>query len=585
MALWRLAARTGFKVVATAAVVVGFEAQGQVSEPGSQGATIKSEVRIVLVDVVVTSGNGRPVGGLRKEDFQVAEDGRPQTISFFEEHKGAAPTTISLPPMPANVFTNYPTVKSTDSVNVLLLDSLNTQALDQAYVRAQMTKYLQAAVSGPTGARLAIFTLASRLRMIRGFTADPSGLLMALSEPKSGTDPKVMREMATPSQKATDTLMIDSQRSPEGRAAIKQFLDDEASGQAADRTWMTLQAFQQLARYLSPIPGRKNVMWVSGSFPISFFPASDPRAANPGKYQSDIQQTAELLTADQVAVYPILATGLSTNSVYDSPDFGRPIEADDSDRAFNQIAMETLARDTGGKAFYNSNALNDAMAQAVDDGSHYYTLTYAPTNAKLDGKYRHIELKTPSGPYKLAYRRGYFAENAKFASVGDDKKKSDALAPLMAFGMPDFEQILYKVRLAQAKSVRDASAARSNTELKGPLVRYSLDFAISAQDLKLENSADGVRRGNIEVMLVAYDQDGVLLNSFRKKSEILLEPKAYLEVMHVGLQMHREIDVPEGEVLLRTGIYDLNSGKAGTLGTWVDGKKLSSDGTCPVMPD
>jgi VWFA-related protein len=156
MALWRLAARTGFKVVATAAVVVGFEAQGQVSEPGSQGATIKSEVRIVLVDVVVTSGNGRPVGGLRKEDFQVAEDGRPQTISFFEEHKGAAPTTISLPPMPANVFTNYPTVKSTDSVNVLLLDSLNTQALDQAYVRAQMTKYLQAAVSGPTGARLAI---------------------------------------------------------------------------------------------------------------------------------------------------------------------------------------------------------------------------------------------------------------------------------------------------------------------------------------------------------------------------------------------------------------------------------------------
>jgi hypothetical protein len=63
------------------------------------------------------------------------------------------------------------------------------------------------------------------------------------------------------------------------------------------------------------------------------------------------------------------------------------------------------------------------------------------------------------------------------------------------------------------------------------------------------------------------------LNSFRKKSEIVLEPKAYLEVLQVGLQMRREIDLPEGDVLLRTGIYDLNSGKAGTLGTWVRGEK------------
>jgi hypothetical protein len=56
-------------------------------------------------------------------------------------------------------------------------------------------------------------------------------------------------------------------------------------------------------------------------------------------------------------------------------------------------------------------------------------------------------------------------------------------------------------------------------------------------------------------------------------SEIVLDPKAYQEVMQVGLQMRRELDVPEGAALLRTGIYDLNSGKAGTLGTWVGGTK------------
>ena len=139
---------------------------------------------------------------------------------------------------------------------------------------------------------------------------------------------------------------------------------------------------------------------------------------------------------------------------------------------------------------------------------------------------------------------------------------------ILAFGMPDFAQVLFKMQLVKTKPGSDGSRAGGNTELKGRLVCCSLDFAISAQDLTLENSADGVWHANIEVMVVAYDRDGALLNSFRKKSEIVL-PKAYQEVMQVGLQMRRELDVPEGAALLRTGIYDLNSGKAGTLGTWV----------------
>ena len=81
MAQWRLAAGTGLGLLV--AVVAGFEAQCQVSGPCGQGAAIKSEVRIVLLDVVVTDANQRPVTGLRKDDFQVVEDGRPQTISFF----------------------------------------------------------------------------------------------------------------------------------------------------------------------------------------------------------------------------------------------------------------------------------------------------------------------------------------------------------------------------------------------------------------------------------------------------------------------------------------------------------------------
>jgi len=202
-----------------------------------------------------------------------------------------------------------------------------------------------------------------------------------------------------------------------------------------DRVVMTLQAFQALARYLSQFPGRKNVMWVSGSFPLGFFPETNPRVVPRKEYRREIRQTADLLTADQVAVYPISATGLTGEEATQSDNYGRPIHDGYSDRAFGQIAMETLARDTGGRAFYSTSDLSNAMTEAISSGLHYYTLTYTPTNTKMDGKYRRIEVKGINGSYKLAYRRGYYAENAKFAPAGDDQRKSDALVLFMAFGI------------------------------------------------------------------------------------------------------------------------------------------------------
>ena len=546
-------------------VATSLHAQTAVPQSASDQPAIKARVSMVLVDVVVTKGKGEAVPGLHKDDFQVLEDGEPQSVSFFEEHQAAPPTPIKLPPMPANVFTNYPTVKTADSVNVLLLDSLNTQARDQAYVRAQMIRYLR---SAQPGARLAIFTLGSRLRMVRGMTADSSGLLVALSDPKSGTNPQVLRQLPTPMQKDTDELMIASQRSPEGIAAIKAFLAEEGAQLAGDRIEITLQAFQQLARYLSPIPGRKNVMWVSGSFPISFFPATGTRGAYPTQYQSDVQQTANVLTADQVAVYPISATGLVGDAAYDPTIVGKPTHEGYGDQSFDQIAMETLARDTGGKAFYNTNDLTNAMTEAINTGSHFYTLTYTPANTRMDGNYRRIELKALDSDYKLAYRRGYYAENAKTEQAAERRTPSDPLLPLMGFGMPDFAQILYKVRVLPSDPQPKSGAKRagSKAELKDPAVRYGVDFAISAQDLKLDTTPDGVRHGNIEVTLIAYDREGKPLNMVTKKTEIALQPNVYAALQQVGLQLHKEIDVPTGDVYLHTGIYDLNSSKAGTLG-------------------
>ena len=543
----------------------------QATPPDSSGSlpTFKAKVQIVQVDVVVVNGKDEPVSGLHKEDFKVWENGHPQTILSFEEHKGASPTQIKLPPMPPNVFTNYPTVKAADSVNVLLLDWLNTQPQDQPFVRKQIIKYLQ---NVQPGTRLAIFSLGSRLRMVQGLTSDPAELMAALADKKSGAATQASRLLPTATQEAMDSGLIDimimNQAAPAAVEAVRQELAETSALHTDERIHITLQALEQLSRYLSSIPGHKNVIWFSSSFPITVFPESGV----PRQYQSALKQTADVLTPDQVAIYPVSAAGLAGDATWDAmyQGGGPSIRQENGRRASSQMAMEELAKDTGGQAFYNTNGLGDAIAHVVNDGTRYYTLTYTPTDKKTDGAYRGIRVKLVGADYKLSYRRGYYGENAKIKTrfaQSPSQNSPDPLLPLMGRSLPDIAQVLYKVRVLRSspQPAPDAALTGANTELKKPLTRYTVDFAIAVDDLKLDLAPDGARQDDIEVMVIAYNRDGKPLNWVVQKTGVSMKPAMYAAAKRFGLQFHQDLDIPGGDVYLCTGVYDAASGKAGTL--------------------
>ena len=585
--------RCSFLVVVLSASIAA-SPQSQTSSPDAQSIpTFKAKTRLVLVDVVVTNNKGEPVAGLKKEDFEVLEDGKPQSVSTFEEHKGAPPKQIKLPSMPPNVYTNFPLVQTADSVNVILLDALNTPASDQVYVHKQMIKYVKTILPHT---RVAIFTLASRLRMLQGITTDSSLLLAAINNPKAGPTPSALRASTVESdadQSRIDFLTNEAQgpASPNqtlAQAAIdpvnatRQFLNDTALFQTESRISMTLEAMQQLARYLADIPGRKNVIWLSGSFPAGIVPDSD--LADPfsaaASFQEEIRRTTNLLTTAQISLYPIGAEGLTSDvgfqannreiterrgnsSMQDTLQESRKAAIDlDASHA----SMEQLARDTGGQAIYNTNGLNDALTRVVNNGTRYYSLAYSPANANMDGKYRHIQVKLVTRKETLAYRRGYYAEDTQTDST--QKNNLDPLMQLMGRNLPDYTQILYKVLVQPTNPQPAAGAPRagSNAELKGPITRYGVDFAVSVGDLRIELGPDGIRHGNIEIILIAYDREGEPLNLVVARSEIRIPSKDYANLQQGGLQIHKEIDVPQRDVFLRTGIYDLRSASAGTLG-------------------
>ena len=107
--------------------------------------------------------------------------------------------------------------------------------------------------------------------------------------------------------------------------------------------------------------------------------------------------------------------------------------------------MNQIASDTGGKAIYNTNDLDTAIGRSIADGAHYYTMVYSPTNKKMDGKYRYIEVKVPQARYKLSYPARL--QRRPTVPPSDTAQRSNPLHPLMTRGMPASTQILYGVRV------------------------------------------------------------------------------------------------------------------------------------------
>ncbi len=570
------------------AIPLGTLLRSQTIPPDDKGGRVfKANARIVLLDVVVTGKNHHPLTGLHQQDFRVSEDGHPQTINFFEEHTGVQPLQVNLPDLPPNVFTNIPRVKPSDSVTVLVLDSLNTPLDDQRRVHAQTIKYLK---KPQPGQRIAIFTLGTHLRLIQSFTDDPALLSAAVNNKKNGVgaqvSPLLQSNAETAATQETAAAMIEA-HGADTAAALQQFMSDQSSTRSEARLKLTLDALQQLARYLAGFPGRKNVVWFSGAFPVAILP--DPAALSAFGAQSDSQEevrkTDALLTSAQMAIYPIGAEGVAADSVYSAAADAHLVtqsqlsnpHGEAQQRNADHAAMDMIARDTGGAAFYNSNSLTDALDRVAAHGSNFYTLSYTSTNPATDGRYRKIQVELAHSGYQLDYRRGYYADDAKSTQAADAKPGSDLLSPFLRQGLPESTQIPLTLRVVRGSAPPKAGPATSgpsganpaqggdNPNLKGALTRYAVDLMIPARGLQFDMGPDGHRHVRVEAGLLVYNREGQPLNWMLRQLNLNLDAARYAIVESNGVNLYLQIDTTDDGVSLRGGVYDLNANLAGTV--------------------
>ncbi len=538
---------------------------------------IKENVRRVIVDVVVTDGSGRPVRGLTRDDFSVAEDGKPQRVLSFDVHDfEAMPESSPLHPtaLPPNTFVNVPETPERGPLYVILYDMVNMGMDDQGAARKQLLKF----ISGkPPGVRFAIFVLSDGLRLVQGFTDDPYALFAAM-------DPKSPRPHVP-----------------------KMFLYGDNFG--VGEVNVIVSAFSEIAHYLNGLPGRKNLLWVTGSLATSILPTADPNTGAVS-YGDELKEAISAMARSQVAVYPVDVRGVVIPHPpgVTATDRGALMTSVDTAHVNASYATEDeLAIATGGHAFYSSNSLTEALAEATEAGGNYYTLSYAPSNEKYDGQIRKIRVELAKRGCQLAYRRAYFgdpvggdrdAASRHKSNVASDsaqraeRKLEDSLFVNLRHGAPMAHQIVFKAHVyplgAPAKGTPEqmASLAQASSWAAGrsrpakakslpavPLQAYVVEYALPAQQLKTESPAGGGQRLLLELAAEAFDADGqMLVGKVDHARETVSEspwnvgegsPAAAGESAFYRAQ--QQIAVPLSATSIRLAVKDVSTDRVGTM--------------------
>ena len=559
-------------------------------------ATFQTQAQLVQLDVSVTDSSGRPITGLQQSDFTVLEDGQPQVIRAFEPHlpntvqaaKGAAAPKLSLPP---NTFTNRVAAPPEGPLSILLMDLWNTPVSDQAYARKQTIEFLK---SLPPGKTVAMFVLGSRLTLVQGFSDDPATLVASAEKVMNEaslllrTDGerqqfqgaaddvgRIARPNLPPGAPASALGNINSGNSLDfGHAKNRQRTNAMMEAdRTADRVYTTLDALSALARSVSSYPGRKNLIWLSGSFPIRLKPsAAGLMQLNGGSFApttgletapnfpAALRVATRSLATARIAVYPIDVRGIQMSGVDISVSagesasfagtanpqaFGQNLSTQSASRFEDRSSMKEVAEQTGGEVLAG-NDVRGSIGRAMDDGSTYYAIAYTPARSDKSQEFRKIEVKLNRTGLKLAYRPGYFPSG----SPAGEPPKAHPLIVAMQPGVPPSTVVPLTVVVLPPDATNKKTRITYTIDIRG------MDFADTPEHRK---------RAVIDCIAVAFTKQGAPVGQISNTMDATLPMSDYESAIRNGLVVPQELELPVGEYILRLGVMDHGSQKIGTL--------------------
>jgi VWFA-related protein len=390
--------------------------------PPQPDPVFRSSTNLVLITVFARDKQGKPITGLKRQDFTLLENGKPQTISVFDyqniEAAPAQPVLINREAEPAAAPASTPAPRPAGSERfrdrrllVLYFDWSSLPAADQVRAKSAAEKFIREQMTSAD--LVSIVSFASKLKVDQEFTSDKDLLLEVIQKYQSG----VMSELSA--------VAGDDDPDTSDDAA---FAADETEFNIFN-TDRKLSALEDTARRLGALPEKKAIVYFSSG-------VSRTGAQN----ESQLRATINAAVRANVSFYPVDVRGLqaeppgggaSAASPRGTGIFSGQTQTRQRDNAMaTQDTLTSLASDTGGKALLDDNDITNGIRQAQRDIQGYYILGYYSTDARRDGQYRRVEVKmAPGVQAKLDFRNGYYAEKdfKAFNSYDKERQLEDAL--------------------------------------------------------------------------------------------------------------------------------------------------------------
>jgi VWFA-related protein len=525
--------------------------------PAPQQTQIRTTTRLVQVNVIVRDKQGQPISDLRQGDFILLDGGKPQEISFFSV-ESTRPPGQPAPPLPPNTFTNRPKHQGSTqtSITVILLDGLNTRFDDQFRAKKEIVKFLEQIHPED---HIALYALASELRILHDFTTDARPLLRALARHKGTVSPELA------ASEPVDVTVEPGLRDEESR--VDREIDDLVRSEfekvrdfyTVRRVELTVRALESVAHHVARFPGRKNLLWVSASFPLAIgqdVSALPSRWRHTRTFSNEIDRATRALSDANVAVYPIDARGLAGVPALDASkqtvdgldlDTGRLDKTMWYEELTSSIAtMKALAQRTGGRAFWNSNDILGSIHTAVDDCRVTYMLGYYPSHNRWDGSFREIKVKLGRPGLRVQHRSGYFAHSDEALTEAERRSRLEdaALSPIQATG------IGLTVRV---QPVKDSGS----TALRAFAIVDSRNLTLDLRDERWV--------GRLDVLFLQVTDDGRKVEGRFERLDLSLTHESLREIEKEGLTISQQLSLNPDASEVRVVIRDARSGSIGSV--------------------
>ncbi len=399
--------------------------------------TIRVNVRQVLVPVVITDKQGHYVAGLRKEDFQVFEDGVEQDVTAFNVESVAAapveesPATRAATPETARGEAKPVLIRRT---YVICVDVLHTDFGHFVWARKALEKFFGQERTGDS--QYALIVLGRSAEVIQDFTPDPAVILRAIENPKFqkaiiGSNTGMQQTYLNSFRRDLDEVRRACDVGDPTCLPGKRRVESEASAVAEhDRvqTLAFLQQFRGVVEQLAMGKERRALVLISDGFPLVagleayslltvYFPEIpfvNLRANE--RMQEGFEPIVRIAAKSDVPIYTIDSRGLYTPPFFSASNPGVASRVvSEVSAVMNRVAQESggtlaeFAAATGGLSYQNSNDLFQGIRRAVADGRDYYLLAYVPKNAAADGKFRKIAVEVRGKKVVVQAKRGYWA--------------------------------------------------------------------------------------------------------------------------------------------------------------------------------